>query len=373
MLVASASAVAMTARTVAPAAVAARIVRVAAPLRMQAGEASPPLSSLDPEANRPRPAAPPVEAPAGTETLPPTSFLSLIEQAAAATEKALADGSRLLEVEFPPVPLSKLEDSAISAYDLLSANLQLVLEYAQRLNRVLNASPDQSIAITLPDAAERVRATEYLGDAEPAPGVRLWALSGGDAQPSPFGFLTSLVKSSDAAVEAAPWASAYIVLGVSCAELPSIRKLAELDDSTPIIAFNLKLDTLRGDLGLPGFPSKETHHAFLSRLKPVYYMRPRSYSLSLSRPPFLLSYQGVLFRCYPEGYQTLLDRGQGSYRRVCVQQRRPALGAFKAELTRALKVDDATAASAISQTGYKQSTWWEDDADGRDLSADWRS
>ena len=33
-------------------------------------------------------------------------------------------------------------------------------------------------------------------------------------------------------------------------------------------------------------------------------------------------------------YQTLLDRGQGSYRRVCVQQRRPALGAFKAELTR---------------------------------------
>ena len=31
-----------------------------------------------------------------------------------------------------------------------------------------------------------------------------------------------------------------------------------------------------------------------------------------------------------------------------------------------LQVDDATAASAISQTGYKQSTWWEDDADGRD-------
>jgi len=204
-------------------------------------EASPPLSSLDPEANRPRPAAPPVEAPAGTETLPPTSFLSLIEQAAAATEKALADGSRLLEVEFPPVPLSKLEDSAISAYDLLSANLQLVLEYAQRLNRVLNASPDQSIAITLPDAAERVRATEYLGDAEPAPGVRLWALSGGDAQPSPFGFLTSLVKSSDAAVEAAPWASAYIVLGVSCAELPSIRKAKPRPSPSP--PRGVKIDT----------------------------------------------------------------------------------------------------------------------------------
>eukprot|EP00967_Tisochrysis_lutea_P155794 scaffold312498_cov33-Tisochrysis_lutea.AAC.3 len=40
---------------------------------------------------------------------------------------------------------------------------------------------------------------------------------------------------------------------------------------------------------------------------------------------------------------------QGSYRRVCVQQRRPALGAFKAELTRSLKVDDEIAAAAISQ------------------------
>jgi len=181
------------------------------------------------------------------------------------------------------------------------------------------------------------------------------------------------VKSSDAAVEPSPWASAYVILGVSCAELPTIRKLAELDESRPIICFNLKLDTLRGDLGLPGFPSKATHHEFLSKVKPVYYMRPRSYSLSLSRPPFLLSYQGVLFRCYPEGYQTLLDRGQGSYRRVCVQQRRPALGAFKAELTRSLKVDDEIAAAAISQTGYKQSTWWEDDAENLDVSDDWRS
>eukprot|EP00967_Tisochrysis_lutea_P155793 scaffold312498_cov33-Tisochrysis_lutea.AAC.2 len=51
-----------------------------------------------------------------------------------------------------------------------------------------------------------------------------------------------------------------------------LGKLAELDESRPIICFNLKLDTLRGDLGLPGFPSKATHHEFLSKVKPVYYM-----------------------------------------------------------------------------------------------------
>ena len=102
-------------------------------------------------------------------------------------------------------------------------------------------------------------------------------------------------------------------------------------------------------------------------------MRPRSYSLSLSVPPFLIAYSGVLFRRYPEPYQTLLDRGRGSYRRVNAQPERPNLGTFKSQLTSALKLaDDKAAASAISQAGYKQSTWWEDDADGKDVSKDWR-
>jgi hypothetical protein len=180
--------------------------------------------SLDPEANRQRRAAPPTIAATGAESVPPPSFLALIDQAVGATKAAMADGARLMEIEFPPVPLSQLDDSALSAYDLLSSNLQLSLEFSKKMARALNAGPEQAVAITLPDAAERVRAAEYLGDSEPAPGVKLWALSGGDAAPSPFGFLTSLMKSSDAAVAAAPWASAYVILGVSCAELPTIRE-----------------------------------------------------------------------------------------------------------------------------------------------------
>eukprot|EP00967_Tisochrysis_lutea_P155792 scaffold312498_cov33-Tisochrysis_lutea.AAC.1 len=155
--------------------------------------------------------------------MPPAPWPLRSEQAVGATEAALADGSRLMEIEFPPVPLSKLEDSAISAYDLLAANLQLSLEFCKRMAKTFNSEPGSAIALALPDAAERVRAAEFLGDAEPAPGVKLWALSGGEAEPSPFGFLTSLVKSSDAAVEPSPWASAYVILGVSCAELPTIR------------------------------------------------------------------------------------------------------------------------------------------------------
>jgi len=304
---------------------------------------------------------------------PPPSFKALIQQAVDATAAAIDDGSRLMEIEFPPVPLSKLEDSSISAYELLDANLQLTTEFSKRLlAKKYGGGTEGTVAITLPDTAERARSADIIGSTEPAQGVRLWGLSGGEAEASPFAAFSALFK-TNAAVEAAPWASVYILLGFSCVELPAIRTLAELSPEVPIICFNLKLDTLRGDLGLPGFPGKEVHHTFLSKVKPVYYMRPRSYSLSLSAPPFLLAYSGVLFRCYPEGFQTLLDNGRGKYRQVLVEETRPALGKFKAELTRALKLSDDAAASAISQTGYKQSTWWEDNAQGLDISAEWRA
>ena len=105
----------------------------------------------------------------------------------------------------------------------------------------------------------------------------------------------------------------------------------------------------------------------------MYYMRPRSYSLSLTRPPFLMSYSGVLFRRYPEDWQSLLDRGTGKkYRQVKIQAVRPPLGTFKAELTEALRLGDEAAASAISQAGFKQSTWWEDNTEDLDVSFEWR-
>ena len=48
---------------------------------------------------------------AAAATMPPNSFLQLLDEAAASTEAAIADGQRLMEIEFPPVPVSKLDDS----------------------------------------------------------------------------------------------------------------------------------------------------------------------------------------------------------------------------------------------------------------------
>lgn len=54
-----------------------------------------------------------------------------------------------------------------------------------------------------------------------------------------------------------------------------------------------------------------------SLVQPVYYLRTRQYSRSIPTPPFMVNFQGCLFRSYPGKYQTLLDTGDGrAYRRI---------------------------------------------------------
>jgi len=89
----------------------------------------------------------------------------------------------------------------------------------------------------------------------------------------------------------------------------------------------------------------------------------------------MVNYQGCLFRSYPGQYQTLLDTGTGSYRRVKGNNVRPALGEFKQELTDALKVDGVLENEGnflnFLRTGYKTITWWEEE---RELASDlWKT
>uniref|UniRef100_A0A7S2NYW3 DUF1995 domain-containing protein n=1 Tax=Leptocylindrus danicus TaxID=163516 RepID=A0A7S2NYW3_9STRA len=167
----------------------------------------------------------------------------------------------------------------------------------------------------------------------------------------------------------------YIIIVASAQELPDVEKLSELDPDAVIVFFNLKLDVLRGDLGAPAFPGKDLQDRFLSRVKPAYYLRTRQYSRSIPTPPFILNYQGCLFRSYPGQYQTLLDVGDGQYRRVKGNDIRPALGEFKEELNAALIIDgliqDEGKTMNFLRTGYKTTTWWEEERE--DASMGWRT
>lgn len=347
--------------------------------------------------NVPPPAADDVE---GTKEFaskqaPPSSFFQLQQDCLAATQRAIADGQTLLEIEFPPLPANVLELDDVSAYDVAQANLQLAVEFSRGM--VQAKGPIENISILLPDEDERAIAIErFTGKSRDQvnddtynveEGVTVSSLrrseDGDERFIKPeqtflnlFGMGDESKESRKEAVKPINGTDMYVVLVASAQELPDIEALAEQVPDTPIVFYNLKLDILRGDLGAPAFPPKSFQDRFLSRVKPIYFLRTRQYSRSTPTPPFLVNYQGCLFRSYPGQYQTLLDTGTGSYRRLGGKDVRPGLGEFKEELTEALRQEGVlpkTEGGTLDflRVGYKTTTWWEEERE--EASMEWKT
>ncbi|KAL9186424.1 hypothetical protein ACHAXT_005662 [Thalassiosira profunda] len=325
---------------------------------------------------------------AADDALPPASFYELQRASVKAAEMAIADGHTLLEVEFPPLPANVLEMDDVSAYDVAKANVNLALDFAKSFA----STGKGDVAVMLPDESECNIMLEDLkvGD-KPYPGVTLTSLRKGEEgdtrlfKPENV-FIGLLGRGSGGTVKPIEGTNMYVVVVASAQELPDVEELYEqikdekdADGNPPVIVFyNLKLDVLRGDLGAPAFPGKDFQDRFLSRVKPVYYLRTRQYSRSVPQPPFIVNFQGCLFRSYPGHYQTLLDTGTGRYRKVLGNDIRPGLGEFKEQLTDALreegviaKKEEEGALFGFLRTGYKTTTWWEDERE--DASMEWRT
>jgi hypothetical protein len=298
---------------------------------------------------------------------PPSSFYELQINCARAAKRAMADGHLLLEIEFPPLAAKVLEMDDVSAYDVAAANLQLAIDFSKNLVQ----QGGNRVAILLPDEAELDIATEKIGTGRrPHPDIEISSLrkskEGDDRlfQPEQV-FLSLFGGGSGGTVQKMDDVDVYVCLVASAQELPDIEELHMLDPTKTIFFYNLKLDVLRGDLGAPAFPGKDFQDRFLSKVKPVYYLRTRQYTRNTPNPPFMVNYQGCLFRSYPGQFQTLLDTGMGRYRRVLGNDIRPALGEFKEQLTQALREEGVIAeeGSALKflRTGYKTTTWWEEE------------
>ena len=283
----------------------------------------------------------------------------------------------------------------VSAYDVSRANVNLALDFARSFVSTKEISGD--VAVLLPDESEcNIVMADLKLERTPYPGVILSSLRRGEEGDTrlfkPENVLIGLLgRGSGGTVKPIEGVGMYVIVVASAQELPDVEELYEQirqsssdndeDDERkePVIVFyNLKLDVLRGDLGAPAFPGKDFQDRFLSRVKPVYYLRTRQYSRSVPQPPFILNYQGCLFRSYPGHYQTLLDTGTGRYRKVLGNDIRPALGEFKEQLTDALRDDGAIAKKedegalfGFLRTGYKTTTWWEEERE--DASMEWRT
>ena len=257
---------------------------------------------------------------------------------------------------------------------MAGANTRLAIKYAQGIH----TRTGKKVAILYPDVPELERAVEQSGSNTPQPGVSLHSLRASIAEAeTPQQAFFALFGKGKEMVREVPEADVYVGLTFSAQELPDVEELDTRESSKkPIILFNLKLDTQRGDLGLPAFPPKDLQWRFLSRAKAVYFLRTRQYTLSLPEPPFVVNYQGAIFRQYPGPFQCLLDTGK-AFRPVSTSARRPALGEFKETITMALKIGAKSPSNEgknrkFFRTGVKAITWWEEDKEGLEEHTEWR-
>ncbi len=304
-----------------------------------------------------------------TMTSPARSFKDCVKQAVIITKKMLEEGNTLIEVEFPPLPLEYLDDSASSAGDIADANTRWAVEFAE------NMAAMGQISIIYPDQPELERAVKFVdepGGEKPYPNVTLATIRADsikNAQTLDQVILSVFGATVGGTVEGVEGTAMYIALISSTQELPDLEKLHNLDKSIPIVFFNLRLDILRGDLGLPLFPGRDLHHRFLCQIKPSYLLRSRSFATSLRKPPFIVNYSGVLYRAYPEPFQCILNIGNDKTKTCSFLNERPTNMAFRKSLTDSLIVPGVTAEELKGNEGNL--VWWEKEED-KEGSSNWR-
>ncbi|KAK3281297.1 hypothetical protein CYMTET_10908 [Cymbomonas tetramitiformis] len=227
----------------------------------------------------------------GRETYRPESFDVLVDDAVKSIQTGLADGCRRMEVEYPlSSDTSGYKDASDSFID---ANIALAISAAKRLSE----GTDLKVCVLVPDGPELVRASERFEPALELAGdsVTLGCMAG--KKKGAFGGFFGGAVGSGELVEDYNDNDIFIAVNASTVELPTVRKYTEevVKDKTMIL-WCLELDTLRADLGLFGFPGKEIQFEFLSQFKSMFYIRQRAYSKSVEVAPFLVNYNGALFR-----------------------------------------------------------------------------
>ncbi|KAJ9508403.1 hypothetical protein QJQ45_011925 [Haematococcus lacustris] len=299
----------------------------------------------------------------------PASFSVIVEDAVQCVADGIKNGLTRMEVEFPPVPV-RLDGYKGASDVFIDANVQLALAGARKL-----AAAGRRVHVVMPDQGEYDRTFKMFKDAitNLGAGVSLGHLKeeGGVG----FSFQGIFAGYGPESKPLARWllqaqglaADTYLIINATCVELLNVRQyvnsMAAKDPAKVFVLWNMELDTLRGDLGLPAFPPKEVHYAFLSAFRPVYFLRTRDYSKSVNVAPFIVNYSGALFREYPGPWQgceavlacwlqIMLKQDNGEYACIAEDRTRYNLGELKEELQAAMGLNTEEEGSALQVGRY---------------------
>ena len=323
-------------------------------------------------------------------------------KAARAIEAAMAAGVKRMEVEFPPIQGGDAYASSSDAF--IDGNVAYAISIGRRL---LQSAPERvgRVRVVVPDDGElqRSRGLNSFELERAWPDVSMGSLSEAsdlegfrDATRAAFNALSEaadklLGQESNPGIRLddrprpPPGVNTFIIVNASCSELADLTRYVErcVPSDATIVLMNLELETLRGDLGLPAFPPKDVHYDFLSQFKPVYFIRLRDYSKTISVSPYLVNYSGAIYREYPGEWQVLLQqsesgkKGEGpGYVAVDSDPSRYTLTEAKFKMMEAmgLRTEEEGGVAEFFRMGYQRTTWWENPDDfAKEASDSWRT
>lgn len=289
----------------------------------------------------------------------PEDFDGVVKAAFESAECARKKGHRLLEIEFPALSSMRLSSADCGAYEVFDANRYHAVQLARMF-----ASRGEQVAICVPDIVEYERIVEKNGDEPWVSSNIRWSVVQSAYEGNP---ITSIWVKRKKIESLQPQDTVCIIIGISSQELTAVEKLIQQYQSDKLsitfILLNVELDKLRSDLGLLGFPPKALQYRFLCQFLSVYYWRNRSFVKFFSQQPFLLKYEGALFRAYPDSWQVLLQTGDDlyRYRRVASLNKRPTGVEFRQMVTQALVLENSIKDKMSKDWEKSKDVWWEQD------------
>jgi|TARA_B110000977_G_scaffold181446_1_gene242123 hypothetical protein len=312
----------------------------------------------------------------GRPVYSPDSYQDICFHAYQSVADGLNDGLQLMEVEFPAVPG---EDASYKAASDMYIDLNI--QYALTVFSKIHKETGKTCELLVPDGPEYRRAKKIFANSlELSEGCVLNTLDGqktesvGSFIGNVFGGKGLRTREDEVEGEGFGDADLFCIVNLSCIDLPVVEKFVnEKLNGRPLVFLNNELDTLRADLGLFSFPEKDMHYRFLSKVKPVYYLRTRAYSRTINVSPFVINYSGAIFREYPAPWQVMVKQNTGELVCVAEDEDRFTLGEAKEEMLIALGLADEDGSTMqFLRSGYKTNTWWEEEAEEEQFDL-WRT
>ena len=358
----------------------------------------------------------------GREEYAPGTYEAMLDDAVASCQAAIDDGFLKLEIQLPPPPGFDVDSSTA-----MRTNLTLCIELAKRMASQPGGRA-QRVHVLVADRAEFKRAGELFetefgstigqvantSESSWRANSELGAVTLGtlaEVDSSALAMLDQTLTGDDyrESVLAGERADILICTNLSCVELllaeKYARSMAESDDeedakrpsywmgdaearrARPFILFQNDLESLRGDMGLSGFPDRDLHHRFTSEFLPAFFLRKRDYNKTVATKgwnPLAIEqvyYSGALFREYPGPWQVLKKESGGVLKNVATRRDRFKLREVKQMLKEAFGLSEEEGSTDQLLRGeagafwekLKPGTWWEqEESYGAEASSNWR-